>query len=144
MHKDYVRVYPLTNDAKTLNCNSFFPERTGDISLNSTLINHDILNGTRNLTHQDIQTPSHFVIKKVVETIKTTEAPLSIPPIQLNFTIKKLKNPTLQQTIIQSTVKPSVAQKYSHMDYQLFRPVTKPSYKEQTSHRFNFTEHNYK
>ena len=32
---------------------------------------------------------------------------------------------------------------YSQMDYPKFRPVTKPSYKQQTSHRKNFAEHNY-
>ena len=46
----------------------------------------------------------------------------------------------LQQAVIQSTVKPSVVQKTSQMDYQTFRPVTKPSYKQ---HRNNFAEHNY-
>ena len=78
------------------------------------------MNGTRNLTQQDIQTPSHFVNEEIVETIRTTEAQRSISPIQSNFLTSKLKNPTLQQTIIQSTVKPSVAQKYSNMDYQTF------------------------
>ena len=29
------------------------------------------------------------------------------------------------------------------MDYPTFQPVTKPSYKQQTSHRNNFAEHNY-
>ena len=29
------------------------------------------------------------------------------------------------------------------MDYPTFRPVTKPSYKEQTSYRKNFAQHNY-
>ena len=29
------------------------------------------------------------------------------------------------------------------MDYQTFRPVTQPSYKQQTSHRISFAEHNY-
>ena len=46
----------------------------------------------------------------------------------------------LQQTIIQSTVKSSVAQKTSQMDYQTFRSVTKPSHKQ---HRNNFADHNY-
>ena len=32
--KNYVRVYPLTIDATPLNYNSFFPERTGKVSLN--------------------------------------------------------------------------------------------------------------
>ena len=100
------------------------------------------MNGTRNLLQQIIQTPSNFVSEEYVETISTTEAQRSISPIQSNFTTPKLKNPPLQQTIIQSTVKPYVAHKYSQMGYQTFRPVTKPSYK-QTSHRNNFAEHNY-
>ena len=101
------------------------------------------MNGTRNLTQQNVQNPSHFVNGEMVETRTTTEAKRSISPIQLNFTTPKLKNPLLQQTIIQSTVKPSVAQKYSHIDYQRFLPVTKRSNKQQTSHRNNFAEHNY-
>ena len=143
IHKDYVRVYTLTIDATPLNYNSVFPEGTGKNSLNSTFINHDNLKGTKNRTQQDIQTPSHFVSEEIIETITTTEAQQSISPIQSYFTTPKLKNPTLQQTIIQSTVKPSVAQKYSKMDYPTFRPVTKPSYKQQTSHRKNVAEHNY-
>ena len=95
-------------DATHLNCNSFIPEKTGKKGLNSTFINLDILNGTRNLTQQNIQTPSHFVSEEIVETITRTEAQQSISPIQPNFTTPKLKNPTLQQTIKQSTVKPSV------------------------------------
>ena len=136
--KDYVRVYPLTVDATPLNNNSFFPERTGNNSFNSTFINNDNLNGSRNLTQQNIQTPSHFVSEEIVETKTTTEVQRSISPIQSNFIIPKLKNPTLQQTIIQSTVKPSVAEKYLQLDYPTFRPVTKPSYKQQTSHRKKF------
>ena len=132
-HKDYVRDYPPTIDATPLNYNSFFPERPANNSLNSTFINNDNLNGTRNLTQQDIQTPSHFVSEEVVETITTTQAQRSISPIQPVLTTLKLKNPTIQQTVIQSTVKPSVAQKYSQMDYSTFRPVTKRSYKKQTS-----------
>ena len=78
------------------------------------------MNGTRNLTQRDIQTPSRFVSEEIVEKITTTEAQRSISP---NFTTPKLKIPTLQQTVIQSTVKLSVAKKYSHIDYQTFRPV---------------------
>ena len=143
INKDYVRPYPLIDDATPLNYNSFFPERTGKNSLDSTFINDDNLNETRNLTQQDIQTPSHFVSEEIVETITTTEAQRSISPIQPNFTTPKLKNSTLQQTITQSTVKTSVAQKYSQMDYPMFRPVTKPSYKQQKSHKNNFAVHNY-
>ena len=79
--KDCVRVYPLTVDATPLNYKFFFPERTGNNSLNTTFINHDNLNGTRNLTQQDIQTPSHFVSEEIVEIIATTEAQQSISPI---------------------------------------------------------------
>ena len=143
IHNDFVRGYPLTVDVTPLNYNSFLPERTGNNSLNSTFINHDNLNGTRSLTQQDIQTPSHFVNEEIVEIILTTEAQRRISPFQQNFRTPKLKNPTLPQTIIQSTVKPSVAKKHSHMNYQTFRPVTKPSYKEQISHKNNFAEHNY-
>ena len=67
IHKDYVRVYPLTIDATRSNYNSFFPERSGNNSLNSTFINNDNLNGTRNLSQQDIQIPSHFVSEEIVE-----------------------------------------------------------------------------
>ena len=143
IHKDYIRVYPLTIDATPLNCNSIFPERTGNNSLNSTFINNDNLNGTRNLIQQDMQTPSHFVSEKIVETITTTETQQSISPIQPNFKTPKLKNQTLHQTIIQPTVKPSVAQKNSQMDYPTLPPVTKPSYKQQTSHKNYFAEHNF-
>ena len=101
------------------------------------------MNGTRNLTQQDIQTPSPFVNKEIAETRTTTEAKRSIPTIQPNFTTPKLKNLMLQQTIIQSTVNPSVAQKSSHIDYQTFLPVIKRSYKQQTLQRNNFAEHNY-
>ena len=103
-------------------------------------MNNDHLNGTRNLTQQDVQNPSHFVNGEIVETRTTTEAQRSISPIQPNLTTTKLKNPTLQQIIIQSTVKPSVAQKYSNIDYQTFLPVTKPSYKQK--HRMEITLQN--
>ena len=96
IHKDYVRVYPFTVDTTPLNYNSIFPERTGNSSLNSTFINNDNLNGTGNLTQQDIYTPSHFKNEEIVETITTTEAQRSISPIQPNFTTPKLRNPTLQ------------------------------------------------
>ena len=89
IHKDYVRVYPLTIDATTLNHYSFFPERAGKNSLNSTFINQDNLNGTRNLAQQDKQTPSYFVNEETVETITTTEAQQSNSPIQPNFTTPK-------------------------------------------------------
>ena len=92
IHKDYVRVYPLTIDATPLNYNSFFPERAGNNSLNSTFINQANLNGTRNLTQQDKQTPSHFVNEEKGEAITTTEAQQSFSPIQLKLTTPKRYN----------------------------------------------------
>ena len=126
-----------------MNYNSFFPERTGNNSLNSTFINQNNLNGTRYLTQQDIQTPSHFVKEEIVETITTTEAQRSISPIQPNFTTPKLKKPNTTANNHTIHSKPSVAQKFSQMDYQTSRPVTKPSYNQKTSHRNNFAEHNH-
>ena len=72
INKDYVKVYPLTVDATPLNYNSFFTDRAGKKRLNSTFIQQDNLNGTRNLTQQNIQTPSYFVTEEIVETITTT------------------------------------------------------------------------
>ena len=89
--KDYDRVYPLTVDATPLNYNSLFSERAGNNSLSSTFINNDNLNGTRNLTQQDIRTPSHFTNKEINETITTKVAKRSISPIQPNFATPKLK-----------------------------------------------------
>ena len=90
INKDYVKVYPLTADATPLNYNSFLPHRNN--SLNSTLIQQENLNGTRNLTRQDIQTPSHFANEEVVTTVTTAQQ--SISPIHPNLTIPRPKNPT--------------------------------------------------
>ena len=65
-------------------------------------MNRDNLNGTRNLTQQNIQTPSHFVNKEVVETIITTEAQRSISPILPNFTKDKKSNVTTNSHTINS------------------------------------------
>ena len=49
-----------------------FTDRTIDNSLNSTFISTlEVLNGTRNLTTQDIQTPSHLGNEKTVKTMLT-------------------------------------------------------------------------
>ena len=101
------------------------------------------MNGTGNVTQQDIQTSSLFVGNEIVETTTTTEAQRNVSPIQSNSTTLKLKKKSNVTTIIQSTVNSSVAQKYSQMDYQTFRSVTKPSYKQQTSHRNIVAEHKY-
>ena len=54
-----------------LNYNTFLPD-TQNNSLNSTVIHNENLNGTRNLTQQDIQTPSHFINEEIVHTTNYT------------------------------------------------------------------------
>ena len=90
IHKDYVKIFSLTIDATLLNYNSFLPDRRQNNSLNSTLVQQENLNGTRNLTQQDIQTPSHFINEELVETIVTTTQQ-SISPIHSNLTTPKPK-----------------------------------------------------
>ena len=142
IHKDYVKVIPLTIDATPLNYNSFLPNRRQNNSLNSTIVQQENLNGTRNLTQQDIQTPSHFINEEIVETIVTTTQQ-NISPIHPNLTTPKPKNPTLPQVTLQSTVKHSVAPKYSHMDYQTYITMTKPLKTRKTFTRKKFAELNY-
>ena len=124
-HRDYVRVILLTNDATPLNYNKFLLDKRNN-SLNSTFIHNENLNGTRNLTQQNIQTPSHFINEKIVQTTATTTQQ-SISPIHSNLTTPRNTNTLLTQVTLQSTVKPSVAPKYSHLDYQTYRPMTIPS-----------------
>ena len=137
--RDYVRVIPLTIEATPLNYNTFLPDMQNN-SLNSTVIHNENLNGTRNLTQQDIQTPSHFINEEIVHTTTTQQ---SISPIRPNLTTPRNTNPSQTQVTLQSTVKPSVAPKYSHMDYQTYRPMTIPSKTRKTFTRNNFAEHNY-
>ena len=125
VHRDYVKVIPLTIDATSLTYNTFLPD-TRNNSLNSTVIHNENLSGTRNLTQQDIQTPSHFITEEIVQTTATTTQQ-SISPIHPNLTTPRNTNTSLTQVTLQSTVKPSVAPKYSHMDYQTYRPMTIPS-----------------
>ena len=141
IHPDYVKIIPLTIDATPLNHNTFLPD-TQNNSLNLTVIHHENLNGTRNLTQQDIQTPSHFINEEVVHTTSTTTQQ-SISPIHPNHTTPKNANTTLPQVTLQSTFKPSVATNYSHMDYQTFRPMTKQPKLPKTFTRSNFAERNY-
>ena len=138
--RDYVKVVPLNIDATPLNYNTFLPD-TRNNSLNSTFIHNENLFGTRNLTQQDIQTPSHFINEEIVQTTTTTQQ--SISPIHPNLTIPKNTNTSLAQVTLQSTVKPSVAPKYSHMDYQTYRPMTVQSKLRRTFTRNTFAEHNY-
>ena len=71
--KDHIRITSLTIDATPLNYIAMFTERTANNSLNFTFINtQETLNGTRSLTQQDIQTPSHFLNEETVETMPTT------------------------------------------------------------------------
>ena len=114
-----------------------------NISLNSTVIQNENLNGTRNLTQQDIQTPSQFINEEIVHTTVTTTQQ-SISPIHPNFTTPKNNKVTSPQITLQSTVKPSatLAPKLSHMDYQTYRPMTRPPKPQRTFTRNNFAEHN--
>ena len=68
-------------------------------SLISTLVQQENLNGTRNLTQQEFQTPSHFVNEEVVETIVTTTEQ-SISSIHPNLTTPKPKNQALPQVTL--------------------------------------------
>ena len=84
--------------------------------MNSTLIiKQETLNETRNLTQQDIQTPSHFINEEIVETLATTTLQ-SISPIHPTLTTPHNKKTPFPQTAIESTGKPSTAPKYSQMD----------------------------
>ena len=89
-HRDYVKVIQLTIDATPLNYNKFLPD-TRNNSLNSTVINNENLNGTRNLTQQDFQTSSHFINEEIVQTTATTTQQ-SISPIHPNLTTPRNTN----------------------------------------------------
>ena len=136
-HRDYIKVIPLTIDATPLNYNKFLPD-TRNNSLNLTVIHNENLNGTRNPTQQDIQTPSHFINEEIVQTTTTTQQ--SISP---NLTTPRNTNTSLAQVTLQSTVKPLVAPKCSHMDYQTYRPKTIPSKTRKSFTRNTFAEHKY-
>ena len=88
IHRNFINIIPLTIDATPLNYNTFLPD-TQNNSLNSTIIKNENLNGTRNLTQQDIQTPSQFINEEIVHTTITTTQQ-SISPIHPNFTTPKI------------------------------------------------------
>ena len=92
-HRDYVKVIPLTIDATPLNYNTILPD-TRKNSLNSTVIHNENLNGTRNLTQQDIQTPSYFKNEEIVQTTATTTQQ-NISPIHPNLTTPRNTNTSL-------------------------------------------------
>ena len=94
-----------------------FLGRTGNNSLNTTFVNtQENFKGTRNLTQQDIQTPSHFVNEEIVERMPATTQQ-NISPIHPTLTTPRNKNTAFPQTTLQSTVKSSVIPKYSQMDF---------------------------
>ena len=70
----------------------------------------------------------------------TTTTQQSISPIHPNLTTPRNTNNSLAQVTLQSTVKPSVAPKYSHMDYQTYRPMTVPSKPRRTFTRNTFAD----
>ena len=76
--------------------------------MNSFFINtQEILNGTRNLTQQDIKTPSRFLKEEIVEKLPTTTQK-NISPISATLTTPPNKHNTpFPQTTLKSTVKPS-------------------------------------
>ena len=94
------------------------------------------------LHNKIFQTPPHFINEEIVQTTVTTTQQ-SMSPIHPNLTTTRNKNTTLPQVTLQSTVKPSVAPKFSHMDNQTYRPMTKPSKTRKRFRRNNFAEHNY-
>ena len=59
------------------------------------------------------------------------------------MTTPRNTNTSLAQVTLQSTVKPSVDQKYSNMDYQTNRPMTIPSKTRKPLKGNTFAEHNY-
>ena len=98
----HVRITPPTIDATSLYYNAMFTDRTGKNSLNSTFSKtQENLNGTRNLTQQDIQTPSHFINEEVVEIMPTTTQQ-SISPIHPTLTTPQNKSTTSPQTTTKS------------------------------------------
>ena len=108
INKNYVRTYPLTFDATTLTYHSFFPERTGNNSLNSTFINNDNLIGTKKSYTTRYTNPITFCKRRNCCNNNNNRSTTKHFTYSTQFYNSKIKSPTLQQTIIQSTVKPSV------------------------------------
>ena len=98
INRDYVRITPLTIDATPLNYISLFTNRTGNNSLSSIFINEKNLNGTRSLTQQDIQAPSHFIYEEIVETMPTITQQ-SIQLFILHLHLQRRLNTNTESTI---------------------------------------------
>ena len=126
VHKGYLRVTPLIKDCTPLKYNAIFNEETSNSSLKSTFFKtQETLNGTKNLKPQAIQTPSHFINKEILETLPITTKQNIFPNLPTLTTPHNKNNTLFPPTNLQSTVKRSVVPKYSHMDYQINRPITK-------------------
>ena len=97
IHKDYVKVIPFTIDATPLSYNSFPPNRIGNNSLNSTIMQQENQIETRNHTQPE------EVNEEVVEKIATTTQQ-SISSIHPNLTTSRTKkfNTTTGNNTIQS------------------------------------------
>ena len=117
---------------------------TQDNTFNSTVLQIENPSGTQNPTQQEPQIPTQFINEEIVQTTVTTTQQ-SISPIHPNLTTPQNNKLPTQQITLQSTVKPSatLAPKYSHMDYQTYRPMTRPPRPQRTFTRNNFAEHNY-
>ena len=92
LHNGYKRITHLTIDTTPLNYNTMSTDRTGKNSLISTFNNtQETLKRTKNITQQDIQTPSHFIIEELVEK-PPTSTEQSIYPIHHTLTTPHQKN----------------------------------------------------
>ena len=99
----FIVMFPYYTPSKY---DAMFNEKKINSNLNSTFKSpHETLDGTGNLTQRNIHTPSDFENKEIIETL----------PILTPF----------PPTTLQSTVSPSVGQKYSQIDYQTIRTKTK-------------------
>ena len=91
VHKGYVKITPVIIDATLLNHNTIFNDRRENSLKSKTINKQETLNRTKNLTQKDIQTPSHFINKEIVETRpKTTIQNFS--PIRPTLTKLHKKN----------------------------------------------------
>ena len=110
VQNDYSKKTPLTFDTIPLSYNILFKDRTSDKKLNSTFIKtQETLTGTRNLTHQDIQTLSHFIDKNSIKKHKTKQQ--TVFPIHTSLTTPHNKKSPFPQTALQSTLNLSIGPK---------------------------------
>ena len=69
----------------------------------------------------------------------------NIPPIHPTLTAPQNKNTRFPQTTLASTVEPCSVRKYSHMEYQTYRPIakTRQSNKQKHVNKNNFANQNF-